>query len=52
MKDDTAKEEDSDIGKIKEFLLELGFICKSYPSAQNLIYTKSGDIVIIKNNKH
>jgi hypothetical protein len=42
----------SDIEKIKNFLIELGFICQSQPSSQNLIYSKKGETVIIKNNKN
>jgi len=40
-----------DITKIKNFLKSLGFICNSNSSAQNLIYTKHKDVVIIKNSK-
>lgn len=40
-----------DIEKVKKFLLELGFVCNSYPSAQHLIYFKDGETVVIKNNK-
>jgi hypothetical protein len=40
-----------DIEKVKNFLLELGFVCNSYPSAQHLIYSKDGETVVIKNNK-
>jgi len=45
------QKEKNDIEKIKKYLLDLGFICKSYPSAQHLIYSKNKDIIIIKNNK-
>lgn len=45
------KKESSDIEKIKNFLVGLGFVCNSYPSAQHLIYSKDGETVIIKNNK-
>ena len=41
-----------DVKKVKKFLLELDFICNSTPTAQNLIYSKNGDIVVIKNNKN
>lgn len=44
------KQDIRDIEKVKEFLLKLGFVCTSYPSAQHLIYSKSGETVIIKNN--
>ena len=44
-------EELDDIEKIKNFLIELGFVCSSYQFAQNLIYSKNGETVIIKNNK-
>lgn len=42
----------SDIEKVKEFLVELGFMCSSYPSAQHLIYSKGEETVIIKNDKN
>jgi hypothetical protein len=45
------KQDAKDIEKVKDFLLKLGFVCTSYPSAQHLIYSKSGETVIIKNNK-
>jgi len=45
------KKELSDIEKIKHFLLDLGFVCNSYPSAQHLIYSKNEDIILIKNNE-
>jgi len=45
------KEELDDVEKIKNFLVMLGFVCISYPSAQNLIYSKKGETVIIKNNQ-
>jgi len=48
---ENIKEEVDDIKKVREFLLNLGFVCNSYPSAQHLIYTKAGEIVIIKNHK-
>ena len=40
-----------DITKIKQFLLDLGFICHSFPTAPNLIYLKDGETIIIKNFK-
>lgn len=40
-----------DIEKVKNFLLELGFVCNSFPSAQHLIYSKEGKTIVIKNNK-
>ena len=40
----------SDIDKIKNFLVKLGFVCNSYPSAQQLIYSKDGETILIKNN--
>jgi len=51
MKNKLEKSKSSDIEKVKKFLVGLGFICNSYPSAQHLIYSKDGEIVIIKNNK-
>ena len=41
--------ESNEIDLVKQFLKELGFICISYPSAQNLIYSKNDDTIIIKN---
>jgi len=41
----------SDIEKIKNFLVELGFVCNSFPSSQNLIYSKNEEIIIIKRKK-
>lgn len=49
MKNTGEKKDLSDIEKIKNFLLGLGFVCNSYSSSQNLIYSKNGDIIIIKN---
>ncbi len=43
------KNKGSDIEKVKNFLVSLGFICKSYSSAKHLIYSKSGETVVIKN---
>ncbi len=40
----------NDVDKIKQFLMDLGFECNSFPSAQNLIYAKDGELIIIKNN--
>ena len=40
-----------DITKIKQFLFSLGFICRSFPTASNLIYVKNGETIIIKNFK-
>jgi len=41
----------NDIDKIKNFLIGLEFICHSLPSSRNLIYSKKGNIVIIKYKK-
>lgn len=41
-----------DIKKIKNFLEKLEFICDSSPSSQNMIYTKNGEVVMIKNRKN
>ena len=41
----------NDTEKIKNFLVKLGFICNSLPSSQNLIYSKNGEVVMIKNSK-
>jgi len=45
------KKKSGDIEEVKKFLLNLGFVCNSYPSAQHLIYSKNGETVTIKNNK-
>lgn len=52
MKDKLSKEDANDIEKVKSFILELGFDCISYPSAENLIYKKDGETILIKNNGH
>ena len=44
------KKELGDIEKIKNFLVGLGFVCNSDPSAQHLIYSKDGEAVVIKNS--
>ena len=41
----------NDIEKIKNFLIKLGFINNSSQSAQNLIYSKNMELVMIKNSK-
>jgi hypothetical protein len=46
------KKDISDITKIKNFLLELRFFCNSSPSAQHLIYSKNGEVVMTKNRKN
>ncbi len=51
MKISSEKRELADIEKIKKFLDGLGFVCNSYPSAQNHIYSKNRDIVIVRNSK-
>jgi len=48
---DIKKGKNTDIEKIKDYMTKLGFICDSYPSSQNLIYSKDEDVIIIKNNK-
>jgi predicted lactoylglutathione lyase len=48
MKKISKKIESNDLVKIRKFLNKLGFVCNSDPSAQNLIYSKNGDIIIIK----
>ena len=50
MKNKIENKKLSDIEKVENFLIELGFVCNSYRSAQHLIYSKSGETVIIKNN--
>ena len=51
MKNTEKDKELNDIEKIKIFLEELGFICNSSPSAQHLIYSKKGEVVMIKNRR-
>jgi len=41
---------ENDLEKIKEFLVKLGFVCNSNPTAHHLIYTKDKETIIIKNN--
>ena len=45
------KRKTDDIEKVKNYLLEQGFVCSSHQSSQNLIYSKNSETVIIKNNK-
>jgi hypothetical protein len=45
------KGSNTDIDKIKKFLLKLGFVCNSQPFAQQLVFCKGKEIVSIKNNK-
>ena len=47
----TSKKKLTDIEKIKNFLIKLGFVCNSYPSSQNLIYSKNEETIIIKNRR-
>jgi hypothetical protein len=51
MKSTDVKTEKSDIENIKKYLLKNGFVCDSNPSAQQLIYSKNRDVIIIRNNK-
>jgi len=51
MKSTMKQKKLSDMKRIENFLVGLGFICNSSPSAQHLIYSKNGEIVMIKNNK-
>ena len=51
MKNKVEKKDLSDIEKVKNFLVRLGFVCNSHPSAQHLIYSTDRETVIIKNNK-
>jgi hypothetical protein len=41
----------SDIEKINNYLISLGFICQSQSSSQNQIYSKNGNVIIVSNNK-
>jgi len=43
------KNQGSDIEKIKNFLISLGFVSRSHQSAKHLIYSKDGEKVVIKN---
>ena len=43
--------EKNDTEKIKKYLEKLGYVCDSSPSAQNIVYSKNKEVVIIKNNK-
>ena len=52
MKNTAEEKEFSDIDKIKKFLVGLDFICNSLPSAQHQIYSKNGEIVMIKNRNN
>ena len=40
MESSREKKESNDIEMIKHYLVGLGFICNSYPSAQHFIYSK------------
>jgi hypothetical protein len=40
------------IEEVKNFLINLGFVSNSDPSAQHLIFTKDGETVVIKNSQH
>jgi hypothetical protein len=51
MENTRKNKELEDIKKIKNFLLKLGFICDSSPSSQNLIYSKDGEVIMIKNRR-
>jgi hypothetical protein len=44
------KKKSEDIEKVKNFLVDLGFVCRSFPSAHHLIYCKAEEKVIIKND--
>ena len=48
MKSSNRNLESNDIKEIRKFLDGLGFVCNSYPLAQNLIYSKNRDTIIIK----
>jgi len=51
MENTEKNKELKDIKRIKDFLVELGFICNSSSSAKNLIYSKNREVIIIKNSK-
>jgi len=44
-------EKKDDVEKIEKYLLDLGFVCSSYPSSQQQIYSKNKEVVIIKTNR-
>jgi transcription elongation GreA/GreB family factor len=50
MRNTVEERELDDMKQIENFLVGLGSICNSSPSAQHLIYSKNGDAVMIKNN--
>jgi hypothetical protein len=52
MNDKDGINDTNTIEKVKNFLIDLGFVSNSDPSAQHLIYTKGGETVIIKNCEH
>ena len=47
--DNMNAEEKKDVETIKKCLIGLGFVCNSIPSAQNLVFYKNNEVVIIKN---
>ena len=49
MKNCIGKKETKDIKGLKNYLSNQGFVCNSHPSAQQLIYSKDNDVIIIKN---
>ena len=51
MKISGKEKELNDIEKTKKFLLGVGFVCNSFPSAQHQIYSKKEAVVIIKNKE-
>jgi hypothetical protein len=51
MRNTEKNKELNDKENIKNFLVKLGFICNSSPSSQHLIYSKNGEVIIIKNSK-
>lgn len=46
-----VSKEKNDVEKVKKYLLELGFACNSNSSAQQLIYSKNNEVILIKNNR-
>ena len=51
MNNTAEQKEIDDMKNVEKFLVEFGFVCSSSPSAQNKIYLKNGDVIMIKNNK-
>ena len=51
MKNKNKNKQKDDIERIKDFLINLGFICNSFESAEHLIYSKKKNVIIIRNRR-